>query len=513
MARNPLTNFFKAAFSDAVSGDPELEKTITAWKNTRRRFIRDMSLAAGSMALLPACLLKKKDIPEIVIVGAGMAGLNAAYQFSKKGIKTRIFEASSRAGGRMFTMQDQFGEGITTDMGGEFVDTTHDDLLKLAKELNLSLYDLRQDRLSPKTYYFGGQHLGQAELRREITPFAKQIMKDVLSLPPLIDHTTAASFRHLDEQSITQYLEALGIQGWLFDFINVVLTREYGTEAKDQSAVNFLIMFVPPMDINKDYQLFGPEHEVYKIKGGSQQLTDRLYEKLKAQVTFNQRLTEIRQSESGRYELIFSQANDQKTVVADYVLITIPFSILRNIPFKVPMPPGKRKCIDEIGYGNSCKFILGVDQKPWRKANQQGYTFTDQLLGAGWDSSQMQSESTGSFTVFGGGDFGDYMNEAKEALLNEKMAASLDRIYPSAEKIYTGKNMKWCWGVFPLSKGGYSAFKKGQWSTLSGWEATPVGNIFFAGEHVSKEYQGYMNGAAETARVAVETMLSRMNAN
>ena len=496
--------------SEAVSGDAELEHLYTGWKKNRRAFIRDLGLAAGSMALLPACLQNKKTTPEIVIVGAGMAGLNAAYQFNKKGIKARIFEASSRAGGRMFTLKDQFGEGITTDIGGEFVDTTHSDILQLAKELNLSFYDLRQDKLIPKTYYFGGKLLGQAELRKAISPYAKQIMKDVVSLPPVIDHTTADVFRHLDEQSITQYMDRLGIKGWLYDFINVVLTREYGTEAKDQSAVNFLIMFVPPLDSDKDYELFGQEHEVFKIKGGSQQLTDRLFESVKSQVTFNHRLTGIQQTESGRYELSFNQAINEKSVQADYVLLTIPFSILRNIAFPVPMAAEKRKCIDEIGYGNSCKFILGVNQKPWRKWQRQGYTFTDRPFGAGWDSSQMQSTDKGSFTVFGGGDFGDYMNGTPDAILKEKIIDSLDQIFPSESGVYTNKNLKWCWGPYPLSKGGYSAFTKGQWSTLSGWEGKPVGNIFFAGEHVSKEFQGYMNGAAETARVAVEKMLSRM---
>jgi monoamine oxidase len=122
----------------------------------------------------------------------------------------------------------------------------------------------------------------------------------------------------------------------------------------------------------------------------------------------------------------------------------------------------------------------------------------------------MQSPDKGSFTVFGGGDFGNYLNETKEILLKTEMAAAINQIYPSPENVFTDKNLKWCWGIFPFSKGGYSAFKTGQWSTLSGWEATPVGNIFFAGEHVSKEYQGYMNGAAETSRVAVETMIKRM---
>jgi len=489
-----------------------MEQAFAAWKKSRRQFIRDMALAAGSMTILPSFLSNKKAAPDIVIVGAGMAGLNAAYQLNKKGIRATVYEASARAGGRMFTMKDQFGEGITTDIGGEFVDTTHADILQLAKEFNLPFYDLREDTLAPKTFYFEGRLMDQSDLRAAITPYANQIMKDVTSLPPFIDHTTAALFKHLDDMSISEYLDTLGISGWLNSFLNVVLTREYGIETKDQSAVNFLIMFVPPVETEKDYQLFGPTHEVFKIKGGSQQLTDSIYGSVKDQVLLNYKLTKVRQLDSGKYELTFLNQNQEKLILADYVLMTIPFSILRNISFSVSMPAEKRRCIDELGYGNSCKFVMGVNQKPWRIAQKQGYTFTDLSFGAGWDSSQMQNPYHGSFTVFGGGKIGDYINENKEAVLVQKFSSELNVVYPALENILTGKNLKFCWGVYPFTKGGYSAFKRGQWSTLSGWEATPVGNIFFAGEHVSKEYQGYMNGAAETSRVAVEKMLSRISA-
>jgi monoamine oxidase len=513
MSRNPLSNLFRSVLSDTVLGDPTCTKLYSDWKKSRRQFIRDMSLTIGSATLLPVFMRHEKVIPTVAIVGAGMAGLRAAYQFNKKGIKATVYEASARTGGRMFTINGQFGEGITTDIGGEFVDTSHLDIIALMKEFNLEFYDLRLDPLAPKTFYFEGMPLTQSDLRAAIAPYVKQIMKDIFSLPPVTDYTTAASFKHFDDMSITDYFNSLGISGWLYKFLDVVLTSEYGMEASDQSAINFLIMFVPPLESEKDYELFGPAHEVFKIKGGSQHLTNTIYETLKDQVNLNQRLTKLRQLESGKYELTFAGPSAEKQVLADYVLITIPFSILRNVSMSVPMPSGKRKCIDEMGYGNSCKFVLGVNQKPWRISQEQGYTFTDLELGAGWDSSQMQNPYRGSFTVFGGGKQAEFINENKETVLVEKFSSELNVIYPALENILTGKNLKFCWLPYPFTKGGYSAFKKGQWSTLSGWEATPIGNIFFAGEHVSREFQGYMNGAAETARVAVELMINKINAS
>jgi monoamine oxidase len=512
MSINPLSGLFRPVFTEALSGDPDLEKRYGDWKKSRRQFIREMALAAGAATLLPSFIRPGKTAPDIAIVGAGMAGLNAAYQFHKKGIQATVYEASGRTGGRMYTLKDQLADGITTDIGGEFVDTTHLDIIGLMHEFGLEFYDLRTDPLAPKTFYFEGMPLSQADLRKAISPYAKQIMKDIFSLPPFIDHTTAASFKHFDDMSISEYLNSLGIEGWLYKFLNVVLTREYGMEASEQSSINFLIMFVPPLESEKDYELFGPTHEVFKIKGGSQRLTDRIYATLSNQVRLNQKLTRLRQMENGKYELTFGDQTSEKIILADFVLLTIPFTILRNISMSVPMPAEKKRCIDEIGYGNSCKFVIGVNQKPWRIAQEQGYTFTDLELGAGWDSSQMQNPYQGSFTVFGGGKQAEYIQENKEAVLVEKFSSELNVIYPALENILNGKNLKFCWASYPFTKAGYSSFKKGQWSTLSGWESVPVGNIFFAGEHVSKEFQGYMNGAAETARVAVELMIPKINA-
>ena len=166
------------------------------------------------------------------------------------------------------------------------------------------------------------------------------------------------------------------------------------------------------------------------------------------------------------------------------------------------MPAEKRKCIDEFGYGNSSKFIMGINNKPWRTGNKQGYTFTDENFGCGWDSAHMQSDTQGSFTVFGGGKFSDRIFESKQEQLLQDFRPAVNKIFATADKIFTGKHIKFCWAKQPFTKAGYTSFKKGQYSSIVGWEAVPVGNIYFAGEHVSGQFQGFMNGAAETGRKA-----------
>jgi len=530
MAHNPLTFLLQKAFADAARESrspsrPSSEDRGEA-SGSRRRFLKNSALATTSLFIPPilkagrfgAQATQDPGYPdsqafgsdpgsvEVAIVGAGMAGLNAAYQLKRQGISSTVFEASGRVGGRMFTLKDKFGPGLTTDIGGEFVDTTHTDILQLVKELDLELYDLSRDTLAHKTFWFEGRLLGEKDLREAIQPFIDRLLKDIHSLPPVISHVTADSFRQLDQLSILDYLKSIGIGGWLFKFLDMVLTREYGMEAAQQSAINFLIMFEPPAPVDKDYELFGQDHEVFKIKGGSQHLSDKLYEQVKEQVVLQRKLVEIGANGQKGYELHFENEGDRWTVQADQVILTLPFTILRSVSMRIPMPEAKRKCIDEMGYGNSCKFIIGVDDKPWRKAGMQGYTFTDLSFGCGWDSSQLQSEKTGSFTVFGGGNFADWVKENKGSALIRQFLPALDTIYKGAKRSHNGRSTKFCWAANPYSKAGYSSFKTGQWSTLAGWEGVPAGRVYFAGEHVSREFQGYMNGAAQTGRVAAEAV-------
>lgn len=513
MPHNAITRLLRSAFREAVGEDAEARAIYEEWHEGRRDFLRKAALMAGGALLAPSLMSLRNDIKtdneNIVIVGAGIAGLNAAYQLQKKGIRCTVYEASSRVGGRMFTMHDEFGKGITTDVGGEFVDTTHADIIQLVKELGLSFYDLRKDHLARKTLHFGGKEYDEHDLKLALKPYVARLMKDIKLLPEIISYHSAARFEHIDRQSITGYITSIGIKGWLYDFLDVVLTREYGMEASVQSAVNFLIMFSEPLDTEKGYELFGPDHEVFKIKGGSQHLTNAIYEKVKSSVKTGHRLAAVNPAKQGGYDLKF-EGETTINVHASKVIMTIPFTILRSISFNVPMPAGKRKCINEIGYGNSSKFFIGVAQKPWRAKGRQGYTFTDIGPGCGWDGSQSQSEQEGTFTVFGGGNFSDMVNKESQQQLAAKFVPALNTIYPGMDKAVTKKTMKFCWQANPWSKAGYSSFSTGQWSTLAGWEPVPVGQIYFAGEHVSRDFQGYMNGGAQTGRVAAEMVMKAL---
>jgi monoamine oxidase len=509
-----ITGLLQRALKKAIIDANATATPVETAQYSRRKFLQDTAIAGAGLMMLPS-FLKANTIEnnqKIAIIGAGMAGLNAAYTLQKLGLSSTVYEAANRTGGRMYTLKNYFGPNITTDIGGEFVDTTHDEIIALVKELQLDFYDLRTDRLTGKTIYFGGRNFTEEMLGDALKPFAAKIEKDIRSLPEMIDYTTAAAFEKLDQQSIAGYLKQLGMDGWLYDFICTVRTREYGMEASEQSAINFLIMFDAPKTVDTNYELFGSAHEVFKIKGGSQHLTDALTKKVQHNIRLQHKLQSITQNKKG-IALTFENGGKKIEIEADHVIMTLPFSILRKIPFHAEMQPEKRRCIDELGYGNSCKFIMGLKDKPWRVAGKQGYTFTDESFGCGWDSSQLQSDKQGSFTVFGGGKFGDAMSAQQQEKLRAHYLQGLNTIYPGATANYTGKSFQYCWQKSPVAKAGYSCFTIGQWSTLAGWEVVPVGNIHFAGEHTSLAFQGYMNGAALTGKNAAQLIVANILKN
>ena len=87
----------------------------------------------------------------------------------------------------------------------------------------------------------------------------------------------------------------------------------------------------------------------------------------------------------------------------------------------------------------------------------------------------------------------------------------MDKIFKGAKTNFTGKYDFARWFTNPYVKGSYAGYKTGQWTTIAGKEIGPVGNIFFAGEHCSSNFQGFMNGAAETGRMAAESIINKLN--
>ncbi|QIL75230.1 flavin monoamine oxidase family protein [Hymenobacter sp. HDW8] len=540
-ARTPLLRALQKAFGLATvaneSGAPSADELAQmATSQSRRDFLANtakLGLLIGAGGLLTACEAEvveptlslggtattdaKDTQPRIVVVGAGIAGLNCAYQLRKNGLRADIYEASNRAGGRIFTARDLMAPGLTTELGGEFIDSGHRDMLQLAREFALPLYDVQgpsETMLQKDAYFFNGQHYSVAQVIEAFQPYARQIAADIRALPGTItyDKLTPAVVR-FDQLSIAQYFDSLGMTGLIRELLDVAYLTEYGREVNDQSAINFLYLF--SADTHKgSFDIFGESDERYKIQGGNQRLTDALAEQLNGQITLQHKLVKLAQNTTGQYVLSFERPQASiLNVVADYVVLTLPFTVLRNIDIQVALPAWKTNAIQHLGYGTNAKLILGFKSRPWRTDGYTGYIFTDSTVQTGWDSGQLQPTTQSAYTVYLGGNEGIQIGTGTPESQVSRYLPVLEQAWPSASGQYNGRVERMHWPTHKYTLASYACYRPGQYSTIAGAERKPVGNMFFAGEHCSAWYQGYMNGAAETGRMAAEDVQAALRGN
>jgi monoamine oxidase len=82
-------------------------------------------------------------------------------------------------------------------------------------------------------------------------------------------------------------------------------------------------------------------------------------------------------------------------------------------------------------------------------------------------------------------------------------------VYPGASEKWQGTALRAYWPDNPFVKASYASYLPGQWTSIRGAEGQRVRNLYFAGEHTSLDWQGYMNGGAESGRVAGEAIVKR----
>lgn len=462
----------------------------------------DTAIPAGTVAP-PATA----PAPRIAIVGAGIAGLNAALTLQDDGLASTIYEASSsRAGGRILTLRDFFGPGLNTELGAEFIDSSHTEMLSLCRRFNLALLDTadpNEDKFDT-TFVVDGQRYTEEDVLEAFIPVAQRMVSDYQGLPANINFTTTdpAAVR-FDQLSVTQYFDLIGVGGFLRRILDVAYTTEFGTDVDGLSSLNVLEMVgEEPGDI------LGDSDERYKIAAGNDALTRAIQTALIRPIEFGHRLVALRQTGTG-YTMSFE---GQREVSADVVLLTLPFSTLRQVDVNFSWPEPKGRAIRDLSYGTNTKLILGANERIWREDGFSGNYIAQLPLQEGWDSTRLQPGTLGSLTQYYGGRAGVQAGEGTPEARAAAVLPALDAVFPGFTPEYNGKVQRAFWPGNPLSRGSYSNYGVGQWTSIKGSQFPAFGNLHFAGEHTSTNFLGFMEGGAETGRRAAQAIAASLGA-
>ncbi len=343
MARTPLLKALRCLFHDArtaranslsLAALHELRAAHTdgveARGISRRSFLASAGAAAAA-TLVPRLSFASGD-PTIVIVGAGIAGLNCALELADLGIGSIVYEASGRIGGRMFSNTGYWNANQITEWCGELIDTGHTTIRRLAKRFDLPLDNLlaAQPHRSDDIYHFFGGYYPKRQADRDFLAVSDTIAADAeaAGFPTTFDSNTAAG-RALDRMSLHDYIERRipgGHRSPLGMLLDVAYVIEYGADSTEQSALNlvFLLGFQPAAN---SLSIFGESDEKFHIRGGNQQLPEAIARYLGGDlVKSGQRLVRIRETANGRYRVTFDRPSGSTDVVADFVVLALPFA-------------------------------------------------------------------------------------------------------------------------------------------------------------------------------------------
>jgi monoamine oxidase len=448
------------------------------------------------------------------VVGGGLAGLVATYRLQQAGYTAELHEASSRLGGRCWTIRGAFAEGQIAEHGGELIDNGHLQMKQLVQELGLDLDNLVQGEQNGTEMVasFDGAPYTFAQMADDLKQIWQQIHSDVsaASYPTLYTSSTQRG-RELDAMSIADWIDAYvpgGMASKLGQLLDVAYNIEYGAESSQQSSLNmlYLIGYVGP----GQFRTFGKSNEKFRVRGGNDQVATRLASLVAGQVTTGSELTAIKLNPGGSYTLTFREGSAPKTVVADIVILALPFSILRSSVdwSKAGFNSVKQTAIRELGMGTNSKLHLQFSRRLWRDQGLNGETYSDTGYQNTWEVSRAQPGTAGILVDYTGGTIGASFGSGSPSSRAKQFLSQLEPVIPGVTKAWNGRATLDYWTGYPWTKGSYSYWKVGQYTKFAGAERERSGACHFAGEHTSVDFQGYLQGAVETGERAAGDVLA-----
>ena len=240
-----------------------------------------------------------------------------------------------------------------------------------------------------------------------------------------------------------------------------------------------------------------------RIRGGNSRLVNALAQHL-GQVHTNNPVRRIQQTDN-TVTVSVETASGLVEVVADSVIVTIPWSVLRHIPIEAPLTDIQREAISSLPYGGLVKTLLQYPHRFWSQPNF-GINLLEDKYQAIWEPTFAQPGAEKILSCFSGGNSSLLL--AQQAI--EKAEQTVRKIYPDAPFAIASHSSDW--NADEWAKGGYCYFRPGQLHRFNPHLILPAGRVFFAGEHTAPlEYRGYMEGAIRSGQRAAEQILTLIN--
>lgn len=437
---------------------------------------------------------------QVLVAGAGLAGLAAARELEDRGLRATVIEARARVGGRVMTVRDGFAAGQHAEGGADLIESDQSAVRDLARRLKLRLVPILRNGLG----FYGTSRSGRPARQSSFGAFEK-IAQPLASL--VRDYKLAerrwdgALARTWSGQSVADWLTAFeaGRRGRGIDHIRARFRGFRGLFLADPEDLSLLAL----VDFFAG-DPFGGDSQFLRVAGGNDTLATRLAASLATPPILGAALRRVETRES-RVIATIQQPSGLTTFEADLVIVTLPPPLVTHVEFDPPLPQPQADAFREVRMGPAARVLLQFESRFWKRRRQPSLFASDLSTGAVWDGNEHQRQGrAGILSLLAGGraarELGDLMTDGGPAAVARRLA------WLGRPSRLLGSRLV-AWDSDPWAGGGYVAFHPGFDSLSRAWLARPSGRVLFAGEHTSERWQGYMNGAIESGqRAAAEAV-------
>jgi monoamine oxidase len=451
---------------------------------------------------------------KVIIIGAGLAGLSAAFELSRLGHEVTLLEARLRPGGRVYTLREPFSDGMYAEAGAARIPDNHQLTLKYIKLFGLTLDPFEPGNLAQVAYIRGrrikipaGEEAPLTGLPGALTPeermgslaglwerYVKPVFKEMGN--PAVTGWPPDSLKKYDLVTFAEFLRRQGLSP---DAIALMEMPYYKPEDDTISALWSL----------REARLLQAQRREYKIRGGNDLLPKAFAARLARKIRYGAQVVRIERDASS-VSVLCRQGGATNRLTADYLICAIPLTVLRRIEVSPPFSPEKSRVIEQHSYESAARVFLQTRGLRWRGDGLSGFGFSDHPE-AIWRPTFNQSSGQMPSGQMGGRDIlVSYLSGAQArrvAAMNkeERITSTLDRfekIFPGLRENFEG-GASVCWDEDEWARGAYAILKPGEMFSLLPHVARPEGRVHFAGEHASA-WPGWMQGALESGNRAAK---------
>lgn len=426
----------------------------------------------------------------VLVAGAGLAGLSAARDLMTNGADVTVVDARSRVGGRVLTVRDAFVERQHAEAGGDMIDDGQREIRQLAGELGVKLVRILRGGFG----YARRDATGRVRMVQRNAARGWDRLSDALAdrIRPYMlaerrwDSPIAAD---LARSSVAAWLD--GIKG--DEELRATATGLRGLFLADPDELSLLAY------VDQFADAMPATWTNYRIDGGNDRLALALASTLGERVKLDTEVVAV--SHRGREARVgLKHTRSVSQITCDYVVLALPATLLRRLPITPALPAPQHEAIVRLKYGRGTKTLLQFSTRFWRGAGRPRAFGSPLPFGAAWDANEEQRGKPGILSLLAGGGASDDTQAIVAKGGIAALASSLDWLGSAQAELL--RSHQTVWEQDPWVRGGYAFFDPAYEPALRPWLARPAGRLFFAGEHTSIKWQGYMNGAVESGRRA-----------